>query len=123
LADEGVFDANGRRYWLNYCFGFGGMQPTVRAFSFAIDEGQRMFSNASWQVTASDKSMFRMNTIGLMEGCNIVRIGFEDNIYLPDGRPAQHNHHQVEAMVRIGREFGRRPATVAEAKKIYGLSA
>ena len=121
LADEGVFNINENRYWLNYCFGFGGMEPTPRAFAFALDEGRRIFPNAKWQVTASDRSMFPINTMALLEGCDIVRVGFEDNIYLPNGKAAAHNHNQVEAMVRISREFGREPATVAEARKIYGL--
>jgi 3-keto-5-aminohexanoate cleavage enzyme len=121
LADEGVFDPNGGRYWLNYCFGFGGMPSTARAFAFALDEGQRAFPTAKWQVTATDKSMFRMNTMGLLQDCDIVRVGFEDNIYLPNGEPAQHNHQQVEAMVRIAREFGREAATVAEARQVFGL--
>ncbi|MSQ71380.1 MAG: 3-keto-5-aminohexanoate cleavage protein [Betaproteobacteria bacterium] len=122
LADEGVFNANENRYWLNYCFGFGGMEPTPRAFAFALDEGRRIFPNAKWQVTATDRAMFPINTMALVQGCDIVRVGFEDNIYLPNGQAAAHNHNQVEAMVRIAREFGREPATVAEAKKIYGLA-
>jgi 3-keto-5-aminohexanoate cleavage enzyme len=62
-----------------------------------------------------------MNTLGVAMGCDIVRVGFEDNIYLPDGKPARHNYQLVEAMARIARDCGRDVATVDEAKEIFGI--
>ena len=54
-------------------------------------------------------------------GCDIVRVGFEDNIYLPNGRPARRNDQLVEAMARIAGDLGREVATVDEAREIFGL--
>jgi 3-keto-5-aminohexanoate cleavage enzyme len=62
-----------------------------------------------------------MNTVGVLMGCDIVRVGFEDNIYLPDGNAAKQNYQLVEAMVQIALKFGRDPATVAEARQVFNV--
>ena len=62
-----------------------------------------------------------MNTVGVSMGCDIVRVGFEDNIYLPDGNPAKQNYQLVEAMAQIAEKFGREPATVAEARQVFNV--
>ena len=123
LAEEGVFDVDMSRIWLDYCFGFGGMPSTLPAFVFATEEGKRLFPKARWEVTGTDKQQFTMTTLGILAGCDIVRIGFEDNIYLPNGNPAHTNGDLVDAMARIAREHGRRPATVAEARGVFRLKA
>lgn len=121
MSEEGVFDRQRSKYWLDYCMGFGGMPSTPRTLVHAVEEGQRLFPQAKWEVLATGPGQFPMNTLGVLMGCDIVRVGFEDNIYLPNGRAAQHNHQLVEAMARIAREFGREPATVDEAKAVFGL--
>lgn len=50
-----------------------------------------------------------------------VRTGLEDTFYLPDGSRATSNGALVEALVKVVREVGREPATVAETRKAYGL--
>ena len=50
-----------------------------------------------------------------------VRTGLEDTFYLPDGSRASSNGPLVEALVRIVREAGREPATIAETRAAYGL--
>jgi 3-keto-5-aminohexanoate cleavage enzyme len=121
LAEEGVFDRHDTRFWLDYCMGFGAMPATARHLVFAEEEGRRLFPQAKWAVLATDKDQFPMNTLGVAMGCDIVRVGFEDNIYLPDGRPARHNHELVQAMARIAGDLGREVATVDEARGIFGL--
>jgi 3-keto-5-aminohexanoate cleavage enzyme len=59
--------------------------------------------------------------VGVLMGCDIVRVGFEDNIYLPNGKPAKRNHELVAAMVDISQKFGREPASVAEAKQVFNI--
>ena len=51
-----------------------------------------------------------------------VRVGWEDNPYLPDGTPSRSNAELVEAIVRLARLMGREPATVPEAREIIGIS-
>jgi 3-keto-5-aminohexanoate cleavage enzyme len=123
LAEEGVFDRHDTRFFLDYCLGFGAMPPTPRHLIFAQEEGRRLFPQAKWAVLATGRDQFPLNTVGVAMGCDIVRVGFEDNIYLPDGRPARRNHEIVEAMVRISHDVGREVATVDEAREIFGIKA
>jgi 3-keto-5-aminohexanoate cleavage enzyme len=50
-----------------------------------------------------------------------VRVGWEDNPYLPDGTPSRSNAELVDAIVSLARLMGREPATVVEAREIIGL--
>jgi len=54
-------------------------------------------------------------------GYDVVRVGFEDNIYLPDGKIAKNNVQLVESAVRIARDLGKEIATVGEAREILSL--
>ncbi len=51
-----------------------------------------------------------------------VRTGLEDTFYLPDGTKPGSNGPLVEALVRIVREAGREPATIAQTRAAYGLA-
>ena len=75
-------------------------------------------TRSGWVIESNPLDFF---LLGVAMGCDIVRVGFEDNIYLPDGRPARHNHELVAAMARIARDFGREPATTDEAREIFGI--
>lgn len=121
FADEGVFDRSTRNLWLDYCLGFGAMVPTVRTLALAMEDGQRMFPHWKSEVLATGHSQFPMNTVGVLMGCDIVRVGFEDNIYLPDGRPAERNYQLIEAMASIAQKFGREPASVEEARSVFNI--
>ncbi len=122
LAEEGIFDRHSTRFWLDYCMGFGAMPATARHLVFAQEEGRRLFPQARWAVLATDRDQFPMNTLGMAMGCDIVRVGFEDNIYLPDGKPARHNHELVHATAQIARALGREVASVEDAREIFGLA-
>jgi 3-keto-5-aminohexanoate cleavage enzyme len=121
LAEEGVFDKSATDFWLDYCLGFGGMPADARTLVFAQEQGRRLFPQAKWAVVATGSDQFPMSILAASMGCDIVRVGFEDNIYLPNGRPAKSNAELVEAMVRIARDLGREVATVDEARTIFGL--
>ena len=47
-----------------------------------------------------------------------VRVGLEDNFYLPDGAMARSNGELVERAARMTRDAGRRVATVGEAREL-----
>jgi 3-keto-5-aminohexanoate cleavage enzyme len=49
-----------------------------------------------------------------------VRVGLEDNLFLPDGSLAS-NPVLVEKIVRIAREMGREIATPSEARSMLAL--
>ena len=51
-----------------------------------------------------------------------LRSGVEDTFYLPDGSRADGNGTLIEALAHVARAAGREPATVDEARAIWGLA-
>lgn len=120
-AEEGLFDRHRKNIWLLHGGGFGATPPIPRNVIFNIDEGQRLFPQAIWGVTATGHHMFRIATLGLAMGCDLVRVGFEDGVHLPDGSVARSNAEMVTAAARIAAIYGLRPATVEEARSRFGI--
>jgi 3-keto-5-aminohexanoate cleavage enzyme len=120
-ANEGLFDRDRDNMWLLHGGGFGATPPVARNLIFSIDEGLRMFPRAIWGVTGTGHDMFKMATIGLSMGCDLVRVGFEDSIHLPDGSVARDNTDMVKAAVEIAKFYGLAPATVPEARARFRL--
>lgn len=120
-ADEGLFDRGRENLWLLHGGGYGAVPAITRNILFNIEEGLRYFPKAILGVTSTGRQMFPMITLGLSMKCDLVRVGFEDNIYLPDGSVATHNHEMVAAAAAIGRFFGMEPASVEEARKRFGI--
>ena len=120
-AEEGLFDRHRENIWLLHGGGFGATPPVARNVIFNIDEGLRMFTQAIWGVTATGRDMFRIVTLGLAMGCDLVRVGFEDGIHLPDGTVARDNAEMVAAAARIAAFYGLTPASVEEARARFGI--
>jgi 3-keto-5-aminohexanoate cleavage enzyme len=51
-----------------------------------------------------------------------VRVGLEDNLYLPDGQMARSNGELIAKARQMTEDIGRRPATVAEARALLGIA-
>jgi 3-keto-5-aminohexanoate cleavage enzyme len=120
-ADEGLLDKDRENIWLLHGGGFGATPAVARNIVFSIDEGQRMFPKAIVGVTATGRDMFKFVTLGLAMGCDLVRVGFEDGIHLPDGTVARDNAEMVKSAVKIAALYGARPASVEEARKRFGI--
>jgi 3-keto-5-aminohexanoate cleavage enzyme len=121
VASDGTFDPNQSNLWILHGSGFGNSPSLAHHIVFAIQESRRLFPNSLWGATATGKDMFWVCNLGLSMGCDSVRIGFEDSVYLPDGSVARTNADQVDKIVEIARIWGREPATVAEAREIFQL--
>jgi uncharacterized protein (DUF849 family) len=52
-----------------------------------------------------------------------VRVGLEDNFYLPNGEMARSNGELIAKARQLAEDLGRRPATVAEAREMLGITA
>jgi 3-keto-5-aminohexanoate cleavage enzyme len=120
-AEEGLFDRHRANIWLLHGGGFGATPPIARNVIFNIDEGLRMFPQAIWGVTATGRHMFRVGTLGLAMGCDLVRVGFEDGLHLPDGSVARDNAEMVKAAAEIAAIYGLQPASVEEARARFGI--
>jgi 3-keto-5-aminohexanoate cleavage enzyme len=121
-ADDGIFDRAASYIWLLYGGGGLGFTPADGDFlSYVARTGERLFPNARWGVLGAGRANFSMATLGISMGCTTARVGFEDGLFLPDGRVAERNHHLVEKLVEIAGIFGRRPASAPQARRILGL--
>ena len=121
LAEEGVFEKD-MPFDLDYVMGIaGGMPSTPRQLLYMVEEGKRLFPKAKWQTLGLGRDEFPMITMGMILGCDLIRVGLEDNIWISKGIPAKSNVELVEKAVRIARELGRDIATVDEARKALHL--
>jgi uncharacterized protein (DUF849 family) len=77
---------------------------------------------STWGVIAISREQWTMVGAATALGGN-VRVGFEDNFYLPSGKMAVSNGALVEAAAEIVRLEGREVATPAEARAILSLPA
>ncbi|MGZ4251440.1 MAG: 3-keto-5-aminohexanoate cleavage protein, partial [Solirubrobacteraceae bacterium] len=50
-----------------------------------------------------------------------IRVGLEDNFYLPDGTMARSNGDLIAKARQLTVELGRRPANVDEARELLGV--
>jgi len=74
---------------------------------------------ATWQVIGISRDQWQLVAAALAMGGN-VRVGLEDNFYLPDGGMAT-NAELVSKAADLARDVGREPATPDEARGILGI--
>jgi uncharacterized protein (DUF849 family) len=99
----------------------GGIPPTVESLQLQRQIALDVAPGSEWEVIGISKCQWRMLATALVLGGN-VRVGLEDNFYLPDAATmAKSNAELVEVAVRMVRDVGRKPATIAEARDILGL--
>lgn len=75
---------------------------------------------STWSVTGIGKSHMDMMLAGLSLGCDGLRVGLEDNVYMSRGVKAT-NVQLVERAVKLVELAGREPATAQEARDILGI--
>ena len=77
---------------------------------------------STWKVIGISHEQWRLVAAALSMGGH-VRVGLEDNFYVSPGVMATSNGELVAKAARMGRDAGREPATVDEARKILSLPA
>jgi 3-keto-5-aminohexanoate cleavage enzyme len=75
-----------------------------------------------WGVIGIGRDQWMLVAAALTLGGSI-RVGLEDNFYLPDGSMARSNGELVEKARQMTEDAGRRPATVDEARALLGIKA
>jgi uncharacterized protein (DUF849 family) len=96
----------------------GGMPATADMLGFMVNH---LPDGAVWKTTPVSHMTWKMTALALGSGGN-VRVGLEDNFYLPNGEMVKSNGELVAHAARMAREVGREPATVEETRKLLGLS-
>jgi 3-keto-5-aminohexanoate cleavage enzyme len=95
----------------------GGIPATVENLAHQV---RQLPADATWQVIGISRDQWPLVAAALSMGGN-VRVGLEDNFYLPDGEMADSNADLVAAAVDLARQVGREPATPAEARDVLSL--
>jgi len=75
---------------------------------------------AFWQSIVISRKQWRLNALAAMMGGNI-RVGLEDNFYLPNNEMAKSNGALVEEAVKLAQMMGRSIANIAEAREMIGI--
>ncbi len=101
----------------------GGIRPTPRNVTLMSDQipGGAEGPN-QWQVIGISRDQWKLLGATLVLGGN-VRAGVEDNLYLPDGTMARSNGDLIGKARQMAEDVGRRPASVAEARELLGITA
>jgi 3-keto-5-aminohexanoate cleavage enzyme len=98
----------------------GGIRPTPRNLAHMADQvpgGPEGRNN--WGVIGISRDQWRLVAASAALGGN-VRVGLEDNFYLPGGEMARSNGDLIARARRIVEDVGRRAATVEEARELLG---
>jgi 3-keto-5-aminohexanoate cleavage enzyme len=97
----------------------GGVPATARNLAAMADN---LPDGAHWGVIGVSRAQWMLVAAALTLGGS-VRVGLEDNLYLPDGTMARSNGELVAKARQMTLDAGRRPATVEEARARLGLPA
>jgi uncharacterized protein (DUF849 family) len=97
----------------------GGIRPTARNVAHMAEQVPPVAHQ--WGVIGISRAQWTLLAAALSLGGN-VRVGLEDNFYLPDGEMARSNGELVARAARMASDAGRRLATVEEARAMLGLS-
>lgn len=106
---------------IQFVMGVRNAMPVDRAaFEFFIQTLTRIAPGATWTGAGIGKDQITLNRWSLELGGH-CRTGLEDNIRMDRHTLAPSNAALVERVVGLCHEYGRRPATVVEARSLLGL--
>ncbi len=95
----------------------GGIPSTTKALLF---QAESLPPGSTWKLVGISRDQWALLMATLTMGGN-VRVGLEDNFYLPTGEMAKGSSYLVEKAVALTADAGRPVATIAEAREILGL--
>ena len=96
----------------------GGIRPNARNLAHMAEQIPDV--PHEWGVIGVSRNQWTLVSAALSLGGN-VRVGLEDNFYLPDGEMARSNGDLIARARRMATDSGRRVATVAETRQRLGL--
>ncbi|MGH2898843.1 MAG: 3-keto-5-aminohexanoate cleavage protein [Solirubrobacteraceae bacterium] len=98
----------------------GGIPASARNLAAMVDNIDDLPVRSHWAVIGISRAQWMLVAAALALGGS-VRVGLEDNLYLPDGTMARSNGELVARAARMTADAGRRVATVAQAREMLGL--
>jgi uncharacterized protein (DUF849 family) len=110
----------------------GGIPATARNLAAMVEnipggggqggEGGEGGFKSHWGVIGISREQWMLVAAALTLGGSI-RVGLEDNLYLPSGEMARSNGELIAKARQMTEDIGRRPATVAEARAALNIPA
>jgi len=95
----------------------GGIPPTARNLAAMVDN---IPEGSHWGVIGISRDQWMLVSAALTLGGSI-RVGLEDNLYLPNGEMAKSNGELIAKARQMTEDMGRRPATVEEARAMLAI--
>jgi 3-keto-5-aminohexanoate cleavage enzyme len=120
LVDEGFIDAP---LHVQFVFGIRNCMPALRqVLEFEVAELKRLMPEATWTAAGIGRHQLEVNHWSLELGGH-CRTGLEDNVRWDRDRVAASNAELVGRVADLCADYGRRPATPAEARQLLRLPA
>ncbi|TIL34950.1 3-keto-5-aminohexanoate cleavage protein [Mesorhizobium sp.] len=121
LADAGLL---GERPHIQFVMGVQNALPAEeRLLDVLLGEAKLLFSQSTWTAAGIGRNQTIVMQWALARGADAVRTGLEDNIRITRERLARSNAELVELAAASVEKFGRRVATVNEARQTLGLAS
>lgn len=106
---------------VQFVFGLkNALPPEKDILVFEVEQLRKLLPDATWTAAGIGRSQLQINHWALELGGN-CRTGLEDNVRFDKHRLAASNAELVARVADLCREYGRRPATPAEARRILSL--
>jgi uncharacterized protein (DUF849 family) len=120
LVDMGLLPSRGLH--ADFVMGIvGGVPATARHLAMMADTLSSVGTgDHHWGVIGIGRVQWMLVGAALTLGGSI-RVGLEDNFYLPDGTMARSNGDLIAKARELTLDLGRRPATVEEARALLGV--
>jgi uncharacterized protein (DUF849 family) len=104
----------------------GGIPPTARNLAAMVEnipgvaDGGAGGARSHWGVIGISRDQWMLVSAALTLGGSI-RVGLEDNLYLPNGEMARSNGELIAKARQMTQDMGRRPASVQEARAMLAI--
>ena len=96
----------------------GGIPPTATNLAAMV---ANLPASSHWGVIGISREQWMLVGAALTLGGSI-RVGLEDNLYLPDGQMARSNGELIAKARQMTEDIGRRPASVHEARELLAVA-
>ena len=121
LIDAGLMDETPH---VQFVMGVKNAMPAdERLLDILLEETRRTLPRATWTAAGIGVHQAQVMRWALARGADALRTGLEDNIRVSKERLAKSNAELAGIAAALCAEYGRRPATPAEARARLGLPA
>lgn len=100
--------------------GYENSDPAARGGVDFLDTDTDTVPRSHWAVIGISRRQWELVAAALTLGGSI-RVGLEDNLYLPNGEMARSNGELVAKARQMTEDVGRRPASVQEARRLLNI--